>query len=233
MTDPPPRLKHPSGWFAAGREVARALVLLSDGAFKLYMHLCLNADRRTGRLSSEYGRLAEASHKSRRSVVTYLEELRRHGVCSIQAAVNQHLGGQIEICDPFWPYEKVRSLTKSDTLAGYIEQTRRLLGARRCIGSAFTPADERLAAALFERRIPIEEVEHAVLLGCARKYVALINHQSRDSIVSFSYFQNVIEEVRELKMSAEYWRHLQTRVDRLEQQWAEMKTAAAAKCAPS
>ncbi len=233
MTDPPPRLKHPSGWFAAGREVARALVLLSDGAFKLYMHLCLNADRRTGRLSSEYGRLAAASHKSRRSVVTYLEELRRHGVCSIQAAVNQHLGGQIEICDPFWPYEKVRSLTKSDTLAGYIEQTRRLLGARRCIGSAFTPADERLAAALFERRIPIEEVEHAVLLGCARKYVALINHQSRDSIVSFSYFQNVIEEVRELKMSAEYWRHLQTRVDRLEQQWAEMKTAAAAKCAPS
>jgi hypothetical protein len=233
MTDPPPRLKHPSGWFAAGREVARALVLLSDGAFKLYIHLCLNADRRTGRLSSEYGRLAEASHKSRRSVVTYLEELRRHGVCSIQAAVNQHLGGQIEICDPFWPYEKVRSLTKSDTLAGYIEQTRRLLGARRCIGSAFTPADERLAAALFERRIPIEEVEHAVLLGCARKYVALINHQSRDSIVSFSYFQNVIEEVRELQMSAEYWRHLQTRVDRLEQQWAEMKTAAAAKCAPS
>ena len=80
MTDLPPRLKHPSGWFAAGREVARALVLLSDGAFKLYVHLCLKADRRTGRLSCEYGRLAEASHKSRRSVVTYLEELRRHGV---------------------------------------------------------------------------------------------------------------------------------------------------------
>jgi hypothetical protein len=233
MTDPSPRLKHPSGWFAAGREVARALVLLSDGAFKLYMHLCLNADRRTGRLSSEYGRLAEASHKSRRSVVTYLEELRRHGVCSIQAAVNQHLGGHIEICDAFWPYEKVRLSAKSDTLAGYIERTRRLLGARRCVGSAFTPADERLASALFERKVPIEEVEHAVLLGCARKYVALINHQSRDSIVSFSYFQNVIEEVRELKMSPEYWRHLQMRVDRLEQQWAQMKSAAAAKGAPS
>jgi len=233
MTDPPPRLKHPSGWFAAGREVARALLLLSDGAFKLYIHLCLNADRRTGRLSAEYGHLAEASHKSCRSVVTYLEELRRHGVCSIQAAVNQHLGGQIEICDAFWPYEKVRLSTKSDTLAGYIEQTRRLLGTRRCIGSAFTPADERLAAALFERKVPIEEIEHAVLLGCARKYVALINHQSRDSIVSFSYFQNLIEEVRELKMPAEYWRHLQMRVDRLEQQWAQMKAAAVARGAPS
>ena len=87
--------------------------------------------------------------------------------------------------------------------------------------------------ALFERKVPIEDVEHAVLLGCARKYVALINHQSRDLIVSFSYFQNVIEEVRELKMSAEYWRHLQMRVDRLEQQWAQMKAAAAAKWAPS
>lgn len=159
--------------------------------------------------------------------MTYLEELRRHGVCSIQAAVNQHLGGHIEVCDTFWPYEKVLLSAKSETLAGYIEQTRRLLGARCCIGTAFTQADERLAAALFERKIPIEDIEHGVLLGCARKYVALINHQSRDSIVSFGYFQNVIEEVRELKMPPEYWRHLQMRVDRLEQQWAQMKAMAA------
>ena len=95
------------------------------------------------------------------------------------------------------------------------------------------PAEERLAAGLFERKVPIDDIEHAVLLGCARKYVALINHQSNDTIVSFSYFQNVIEEVRELQMSAEYWRHLQMRVDRLEQQWAQMKAAAAAKGAPS
>ncbi len=227
------KLKNPSGWFAAGREVSRALVLLSDGAFKLYIHLCLKAGRSTGRLGADHGDLVKALGKSRRSIVTYLEELRQHGVCRIQPATNQHSAGEIEICDGFWPYEKARSSTKTDTVAGYIEQTRRLLGARRCVGSAFTPADERLASALFERKVAIEEVGHAVLLGCARKYVALINHQSRDSIVSFSYFQNVIEEVRELKMPAKYWRHLQMRVDRLEQQWAQMKAAAAAKCAPS
>jgi hypothetical protein len=28
-------LKNPMGWFAAGREVARAMALLSDGAFKV------------------------------------------------------------------------------------------------------------------------------------------------------------------------------------------------------
>ena len=71
-----------------------------------------------------------------------------------------------------------------------------------------------------------------MLLGCARKYVTLINRQSRDSIVSFSYFESVIDEVRELKMPAEYWRHLQLRVERLEQQWGQMK-AAVAKGAPS
>jgi DNA-binding MarR family transcriptional regulator len=227
------KLKNPSGWFAAGREVSRALGLLSDGAFKLYIHLCLNADRSTGRLSADHGDLVKALGKSRRSIVTYLEELRQHGVCRIQPAANQHSAGEIEICDGFWPYEKARSSTKTDTVAGYIERARRLLDARRCVWSAYTPADERLATALFERKVPIEDVEHAVLLGCARKYVALINHQSRDSIVSFSYFQNVIEEVRELQMSAEYWRHLQMRVDRLEQQWEQMKATAAAKCAPS
>ena len=233
MNEPPPRLKHPTGWFAAGSEVARAMALLSDGAFKLYVHLCLNANRRTGRLSAEHGGLAKACRKSRRSVVTYLEELKRNGVCSIQAAVNQHFGGEIEICDAFWPYEKPRSAAKTDTVTDYIEQCRRLLGARRCVGSAFTPADERLAASLFKRAVPIEHVEHAVVLGCARKYVTLINRQTVDSIMSFSYFENVIEEVWELKMSPEYWRHLQVRVDRLEQQWEQMKVAAAPKCAPS
>jgi hypothetical protein len=44
----------------------------------------------------------------------------------------------------------------------------------------------------------------------------LINHQSRDSIVSFNYFQNVIEEVGEPTMPPQYWRHLQMRVDRRE-----------------
>src|SRR6266487_537445 len=44
------KLKNPSGWFAAGRKVSRALVLLSDGAFKLYIHLCLKAGRSTGLL---------------------------------------------------------------------------------------------------------------------------------------------------------------------------------------
>ncbi len=231
MSESPPKLKHSSGWFAAGREVSRALALLSDGAFKLYVYLCLNADRRTGRFKAEQRHLVKALGKSRRSVVTYLEELRRQGVCCTQAAVNQHLGGQIEICDAFWPYEKAESSTKTDTLSGYIEQTRRLLRARRCVGNAFTPGDERVATALFERRVPIEQIEHAILLGCVRKYVALLNHESGHVIVCFGYFRNVIEEAGELKMPPQYWQHLQIRMEKLEQQWVRMTSGAASRAA--
>ena len=177
------------------------------------------------RLGRRLESLAKAVGKSRRSVVTYLDELRQRRVCSIHAAVNQHVGGQIEICDAFWPYERVQPSPSTEALPAFIEQTQRLLAARRCIGITFAEADARLAASLFDRHIPIEEVEHAVLLGCARKYVTLINRQRGELIASFSYFANVIEAVRELKMPAEYWRHLQTRVARLEQQWTQIKAA--------
>ena len=133
---------------------SRALGLLSDGAFKLYIHLCLNADRSTGLLSAEHGDLVKALGKSRRSIVTYLEELR-------QPRCLPDTGR----CQPALRWSRSRSAMGSGrtrrcghrqrpiTVAGYIEQTRRLLGARRCVGSAFTPADERLAAALFERKV--------------------------------------------------------------------------------
>jgi hypothetical protein len=108
------KLKHPTGWFAAGPEVVRAVDVLSDGAFRLYMHFCLSADRSTGRLQVRHADLAKALRKSRRSVVTYLEELRRLNICAIRSAVNQHAVGEIEICDAFWPYERATSLAASN-----------------------------------------------------------------------------------------------------------------------
>ena len=38
-------LKQPTGWFAAGHEFAQAMMLVSDTAFKLYVHVCLSANR--------------------------------------------------------------------------------------------------------------------------------------------------------------------------------------------
>ena len=45
------RLKKPNGWFPAGEGFLEAITILSDGAFKLFVFLCLHADRRTAMYS--------------------------------------------------------------------------------------------------------------------------------------------------------------------------------------
>jgi hypothetical protein len=217
------RLKHPTGWFAAGREVSRALPLLSDGAFKLYIYVCLNADRSTGLLKIGHADLVKTLGKSRRSVIAYLDELRTKQVFDVRPAMNQHIGGEIEIQDAFWPYEKESVRAEKTDLAGYTEHVRRLLKSRRCVDSSFTPADEKLVALFFRQKIPIEQIEHGFLLACARRFVSLLNRDGQEAITSLQYFQNAIDEAGRLQMTGEYWRYLQLRVDRFEQQWLATK----------
>lgn len=219
MTVQSGKLKSSGGWFAAGREVSRALALLSDGAFRLFIYFCLNADRKTGQMRITHGDLAKAVGRSRRSIIIYMEELERQQVCRTQSAANQHVSGHIEICDSFWPYEKARKQEALPDRTSYVAQIRQLMGSRRCIANSFPPADENLANALFQRGVPIQQVERGFLLGCARKYSTLLNNKSSELIVSFSYFQNVIEEAGELQMSTDYWRYLQLRIDKMEEQW--------------
>jgi hypothetical protein len=213
-------LKNPTGWFAAGREVARAMTLLSDGAFKVYMHVCLTADRSTGRMKLAHGDIAAALKKSRRAIVTYLKELREHHICSIEAARNQHVAGHIEVCNPFWPYVKFHDDQNRDkTLEAYVEALRQLLAARKCVKPVFNPADEKLAAQLFRDHVELKQIEHAILLGCARRYVALLNGTGEGLISGLAYFNAVIEEVRALQISEDYWLHVSSRVTKLERQW--------------
>lgn len=221
MSEPVLRLKYPTGWFAAGREVLRALQLLSDGAFKLYIHLCLKADRSTGQLKGDHSDLAKALGKSRRSVVVYLEELRRQGVCKTQPARNQHGQGYIEICEAFWPYERRSPLQKPQSVEEYTAHIYRLLAGRACVKLSFSPADEKLAAAFFQRKVPIEVVQHGILLGCTRKCMTLLAIPNSGLIVSLNYFQNAIEEAATSKVTDEYWRYLHRRLEGLEKEWLQ------------
>jgi hypothetical protein len=217
-------LKSPTGWFAAGREVSHAMAVLSDGAFKLYMHVCITAERSTGRMKLAHGDIATALKKSRRSIVTYLEELREHQICSIEAARNQHAAGQIEVCDPFWPYVKCRGDQDRDKgLGTYVEAIRQLLASRKCVKPVFNPADEKLAAQLFGEHVELKQIEHAILLACARRYVALLNGTAVGSVSGLRYFSSAIEEVRTLQVSQDYWQHLASRVGKFEQQWSGLK----------
>jgi hypothetical protein len=215
------RLKHPTGWFAAGREVSRALPLLSDGAFKLYIHLCLTAERSTGRVQADHADLAKALGKSRRSVVVYLEELRRGGVCKTRPARNQHGQGLVEICEAFWPYERPAAQEKPQSLADYTAHIRRLLARRACVQVSFGPADEKLAAAFFERQLPIEVIEHGILMACTRKYMTLLTTPNSGLIVSLGYFKEAIEEAAASKVGNDYWRYLRHNIDGLEKEWLQ------------
>lgn len=224
----PPRLvlKHPSGWFAAGQEMAAALLLLSDGAFKLFVYVCLNADRSSGQMPLRQAQLAQELGKSLRSITTYLEELRDRGVCHIESAANQHKTGRIEIADAFWPYVKPAPTPADGQESRYIEQVRALFLSQPCVRSAFGAADQKLAASWYRQNVSLQTVERAYLLGCTRKYVSLCNRPEGTPISTLFYFTCLLEEVAQEQVPPGYWRHLAHGLARLQEQWRQ----AAASC---
>jgi len=171
-------LKQPTGWFAAGREVAQALALLSDGAFKLYIHLCLQADRHTARARIEQTELARALRKAPASIEADLGELHCSGVC-------ERWGHEVEIHDRFWPYQKQTIIVAGNPQAEFVRQVREAFLKPACVRSTFTAADEKLALNLFQRGVSLDQLRRAVWLGCARKYMALLNGQTQLPITSW------------------------------------------------
>ena len=222
-------LKHPAGFFAAGCEMKDALALLSDGAFKIYVYACLHADRRTAQLRFRMAELAQATGHSTRSLTTYLEELRTSEVSVIYRAPNQHELGRIEICDRFWPYEKqVPTPMENPEQALYVVRVRGLFLEPACVSSVFSAADHKLAANWYRAGVPFDHVERALLLGCARKYVALFNQQSGLPITSLQYFAEIVPEIAALDMPLNYWRYLAARVRKMESQWRAQANSASA-----
>jgi hypothetical protein len=195
------------------------MTLLSDGAFKLYLFLCLCADRSTARLEIDQGSIAKSLRKSRRSVIVYFEELVERGVCKVRFAANQHTRGVVQICDAFWPYVIAASAENTESAENYIKRIRTILETRRCVRLTFAPADEKLARSLFSDHVPIEDVEHAFLLGCTRKYVSWLNGQASGPIASFGYFRFVVDEVAQMDTSPDYWRYISESLDKCESAW--------------
>ncbi len=124
------RLKRRSGFFAAGVEFERALGELGDGAFKLYAHVCLQAERASGRLVFDRAALARRLGKSRNALGRHLRELVRAGVCDLETAPNQHRGSVLAVRDAYWPYRAasaappVRSLAYFEPLLREVERER-------------------------------------------------------------------------------------------------------------
>jgi len=205
--------KNASGWFAAGVEVQRAATLLSDAAFKLFVWVCLHADRRSGVLPAAANDLARALGKTGDEVHSCLEELVRAGICRSREP------GEVEIQDSFWPYERALPGTQGDDTDAYVATARQIFLRQGCVRSSFTPADGRLAAEWNRKAVPVERVERAILLGTLRKYVALINHGDGTPITTLHYFKQMVDEVEQIQISPDYWRYVAYRIADFERRW--------------
>jgi hypothetical protein len=224
------RLKRPTGWFAAGQEMATALPMLSDAAFKLYVFLCLNVDRHSARKVWEAMELANLLQRDRQSVTDALEELCRREICIRHPNADGQIAVDrlsVEICDRFWPYEKPPVEEFGIDQNRYVQRVRQMLLGTACVRVNFSAADERLAANLYRRGITLVHFQRAIWLGCARKYVALLNGSENAPmlVTSLNYFSALLSEVAETSVGEDYWKHMQNKVTQLERMWRDQTPA--------
>jgi hypothetical protein len=218
MSTPRSILKQPTGWFAAGREFTQAITILSDSAFKLYVYACLRAGRHTGCLRATVEELARAVKTTPSVIAMNVDELEERAVCCVRRDQSPQL--MLEIRDRFWPYQRQQTLER--TLAPgteFVERVRVLFLAPACVQASFSAADEKLALDMYRRSVSMEQIAQAILLGCGRKYVAMLNAGTQTPITSLQYFADIVEEVYESAIPESYWEPLRAKVTRMEQQW--------------
>jgi hypothetical protein len=228
------RLKEPCGWFAAGASFRRALPTLSDGAFRLFAYLCLEADRRTGCLEAAQGDLAKAIGKSRRIVGKYIEELEAKQVCAVRSAKNQYGRTHFEIQDEYWPYLRMQSpASEGDRIdSSYVDAVKNRFLTLGCTVGKFSSRDAQCAQALQRRGVPLETVQDALLMGAVRKYVSWLNGGSPQPIASLAYFAAVVSEIQGRPFPADYRGYLQIKVVQLAKAWEKevVKLAGNGRC---
>jgi hypothetical protein len=217
-------LKEPSGWFAAGTSFRRALRTLSDGAFKLFAYLCLEADRRTGRFEAVQEELAKAIGKSRRIVGKYIDELKQKQICIVRSARNQYARTCFEIRDEYWPYRAQNPAPETDpgnARDPYVETIKNLFVALGCTIGKFSPRDAQLAQDFQRRGIPLQIVEDALTMGAVRKYVSWLNGGAPELIGSLAYFATLVPEMQQRPLPDDYRGYLRQKVVQLAKTWAK------------
>lgn len=214
------RMKQAKGWFAAGDAFRKAMPLLSDGAFKLFVYLCLESDRRNGRFRATHKELAVALGKSKRAIGTYVSELEAEGICLVQPGKNQFAGTMFEISDCYWPYHRTAN-TESSEQKTYIDALRECFLGLGCGNTKFGAAEVAAARDLQRRGIPLAVVEDAMLLAASRKYTSWFEGKALDPIKSLAYFNEVIAEIQAKSLPPGYSAYLRKKVRALAESWSE------------
>src|SRR5262245_18478222 len=107
------RLKEPPGWFAAGSGFRRSLALLSDGAFRLFVWICLEASRDSGQLDITHKDTARGLGRSKCAVGRWLAELQANGICDVESGCKQYEPTHLRLADAYWPYERTITPARS------------------------------------------------------------------------------------------------------------------------
>lgn len=220
-TNSKPRLKKATGWFPAGDGFLKAITVLPDGPFKLFVFLCLNADRQTASCQSSYQRLAAGICKSRHTVEAYLAELRAKGLCTVVGSRIPYVGSTIRITEEYWPFVTAENGSGPDGGESYVDSVRKLFTALGCTTGRFGTAEERLAGDFERKGIPLEVIEDAMMVGACRKYVSWLNSGPSAPIASLHYFEMIIEEVQERPFPPGYREYMRQQVEKLARLHAE------------
>lgn len=192
-------------FFAYGPECEYARSLLSDGAFNVYMYIVTHAQRSNGRMPYRARGLAREEDRSLGAVNTYIHEMEEKGICVFRPPLNQYESGHLEICDVAWPYAKERGPEKTGEFESYKIAIREALQMRPCVLCRFSAADASFAERLFLRGITLVQITRALHLGCAAKYISLLNEPGGELISRLSYFRDVLEQVVKPASVAENW----------------------------
>jgi len=98
------------------------------------------------------------------------------------------------------------------------EYVRRLLNAYCATPGtcgAVRRSDRLLAVQLYERGVPAEAVENAMVLAASRRLVRPANAPPLATVRSLAYFLPVLEEVLQLNASPDYFRYLRSKLQRI------------------
>ena len=213
------RLKKPNGWFPAGEGFLQAMTQLSGGAFKLFVFLCLNADRQTAAYTVSQRSLASAIGKSKPATEEYIVELKTKGFCSVRPSRIPYVGTSFRISEKYWPYQSANSSPDEEASNQYVDAVRNLFLGLGCTNGRFGPPEVCQTRNLEKRGVPLQELQDAMIVGACRKYVSWLSNGLSDPIASLHYFESLIEEIRERPFPPGYRDCLRMEVKKLAGQW--------------
>ena len=88
----------------------------------------------------------------------------------------------------------------------YIRQVRQIFLRPAWVRASVSAADEHCASALYRRGVTLVQIQRAVHLGCARKYMALLrgDNPALTLVTTLSYFAAIVDEVTAAAAGEDY-----------------------------